>query len=99
MKDTIYRSNNTSIQPFEFNEQVVGVFPDMIERSIPGYPGIERSIMSGKTPTTCSLNSNGWIEVLFDRYIVSFITDLNVRLVKTVLIYSNANMFFITLFG
>ena len=38
MKDTIYRSNNTSIQPFEFNEQVAGVFPDMIERSIPGYP-------------------------------------------------------------
>ena len=37
MKDTIYRSNNTSIQPFEFNERVVGVFQDMIERSIPGY--------------------------------------------------------------
>ena len=37
MKDTIYRSNNTSIQPFKFNEQVAGVFQDMIERSIPGY--------------------------------------------------------------
>ena len=37
MKDTIYRSNNTSIQPFKFNERVVGVFQDMIERSIPGY--------------------------------------------------------------
>jgi tRNA (cmo5U34)-methyltransferase len=38
MKDTIYRSKDTPIKPFEFNKRVVEVFPDMIERSVPGYP-------------------------------------------------------------
>ena len=38
MKDTIYRTANNSIKPFEFNEEVTSVFPDMVLRSIPGYP-------------------------------------------------------------
>ena len=38
MKDTIYRSVNNSIKPFEFNDEVTNVFPDMILRSVPGYP-------------------------------------------------------------
>lgn len=37
-KDTLYRSVNTPVKPFEFNKRVVDVFPDMIERSVPGYP-------------------------------------------------------------
>ncbi len=38
MKDTIYRSVEEPVKPFEFNKRVVEVFPDMIERSVPGYP-------------------------------------------------------------
>ena len=38
MKDTIYRFANNSVKPFEFNEEVTNVFPDMILRSVPGYP-------------------------------------------------------------
>lgn len=38
MKDTIYRLKDKSVKPFEFNERVVDVFPDMIERSVPAYP-------------------------------------------------------------
>tara|TARA_B100000953_G_scaffold234985_1_gene196387 strand:+ start:373 stop:1095 length:723 start_codon:yes stop_codon:yes gene_type:complete len=38
MKDTIHRSVNNPIKPFEFNEEVTDVFPDMILRSVPGYP-------------------------------------------------------------
>ena len=38
MKDKIYRSVNNPIKPFEFNEEVTDVFPDMILRSVPGYP-------------------------------------------------------------
>lgn len=38
MKDTIYRSKDAPLKPFEFNKRVVDVFPDMIERSVPGYP-------------------------------------------------------------
>jgi len=38
MKDIIYRSKNKPVKPFEFNKRVVDVFPDMIERSVPGYP-------------------------------------------------------------
>lgn len=34
-KDRIYREQEPA--PFEFSEQVVRVFPDMIERSVPGY--------------------------------------------------------------
>lgn len=37
-KDTLYRSLDEPIKPFEFNQRVAEVFPDMIERSVPGYP-------------------------------------------------------------
>jgi len=37
-KDTIYKENNSTIKPFEFDQRVVDVFPDMIKRSVPGYP-------------------------------------------------------------
>lgn len=36
-KDEIYRQQTDPTGPFEFSEQVVKVFPDMIERSVPGY--------------------------------------------------------------
>ncbi len=38
MKDTLYKETGEPIKPFEFNQRVVDVFPDMIERSVPGYP-------------------------------------------------------------
>ena len=38
MKDTIHQSLTNSVKPFEFDKQVVDVFPDMILRSVPGYP-------------------------------------------------------------
>ncbi len=40
MKDTIYQnieSHQVKTTPFEFNEEVVRVFDDMISRSVPGY--------------------------------------------------------------
>jgi tRNA (cmo5U34)-methyltransferase len=36
-KDEIYRSEDVGSKPFEFNEAVARVFPDMLSRSIPGY--------------------------------------------------------------
>ncbi|GAB6089612.1 carboxy-S-adenosyl-L-methionine synthase CmoA [Spirochaeta dissipatitropha] len=42
-EDTIYR-NNAGPDPFLFNEQVVRVFPDMINRSVPGYADILQGI-------------------------------------------------------
>lgn len=36
-RDEIYRSHEAPAEPFEFSEAVVKVFPDMIERSVPGY--------------------------------------------------------------
>ena len=36
-QDTIYANEKTKVAPFEFDEEVVAVFPDMIERSVPGY--------------------------------------------------------------
>jgi len=36
-RDDIYRANDAAIEPFEFSERVVRVFPEMIERSVPGY--------------------------------------------------------------
>lgn len=39
-RDRIYRTKQTSVVPFEFNANVVSVFPDMIQRSIPGYDTI-----------------------------------------------------------
>ncbi|MFW5815412.1 MAG: carboxy-S-adenosyl-L-methionine synthase CmoA [Wenzhouxiangella sp.] len=35
--DRIYAGSEQGVAPFEFTESVVRVFPDMIERSIPGY--------------------------------------------------------------
>ena len=37
-KDTLYRTTEGPIKPFQFNQHVADVFPDMIERSVPGYP-------------------------------------------------------------
>ncbi len=36
-QDKIYATIKEKIAPFEFDEAVVAVFPDMIERSVPGY--------------------------------------------------------------
>ena len=39
MKDTIF-AQEQKVKDFVFNESVVGVFPDMVKRSVPGYPTI-----------------------------------------------------------
>lgn len=36
-RDEIYASSDADPRPFEFNESVARVFPDMLRRSIPGY--------------------------------------------------------------
>ncbi|NEP61143.1 MAG: carboxy-S-adenosyl-L-methionine synthase CmoA [Symploca sp. SIO2G7] len=36
-RDEFYRTPEAETPPFEFSEAVVKVFPDMIERSVPGY--------------------------------------------------------------
>ncbi|TVS09812.1 MAG: carboxy-S-adenosyl-L-methionine synthase CmoA [Wenzhouxiangella sp.] len=36
-RDRVYAEVSGPVQPFEFAESVVRVFPDMIERSVPGY--------------------------------------------------------------
>ncbi len=36
-KDRLYQNIHGQIKPFEFDEQVADVFPDMIQRSVPGY--------------------------------------------------------------
>ncbi|MDY7026239.1 MAG: carboxy-S-adenosyl-L-methionine synthase CmoA [Pseudomonadota bacterium] len=36
MRDTLF-NNSKAIEPFRFNDAVVQVFPDMIQRSVPGY--------------------------------------------------------------
>lgn len=36
-RDEIYRGSRGPVERFEFSESVVRVFPDMIERSVPGY--------------------------------------------------------------
>ena len=38
--DTIYARPHKALQRFAFDEQVVEVFPDMIQRSVPGYATI-----------------------------------------------------------
>lgn len=38
--DTIYQKPQTKVDDFSFNHQVADVFPDMIERSVPGYANI-----------------------------------------------------------
>lgn len=37
MQDQIYQEKKNQIVDFEFDEEVVNVFPDMIRRSVPGY--------------------------------------------------------------
>jgi tRNA (cmo5U34)-methyltransferase len=39
-KDQIYTEKKQQIERFSFNSQVVDVFPDMINRSVPGYSNI-----------------------------------------------------------
>jgi tRNA (cmo5U34)-methyltransferase len=36
-RDRIYQHAQEQIEPFRFDERVVKVFPDMIQRSVPGY--------------------------------------------------------------
>ncbi|MGQ9425280.1 carboxy-S-adenosyl-L-methionine synthase CmoA [Gilvimarinus sp. F26214L] len=38
--DTIFANPLDQIEDFRFDESVVAVFPDMIKRSVPGYPAI-----------------------------------------------------------
>ena len=38
MKDTLYRNHSGPVKPFEFDQKVAEVFPDMIKRSVPAYP-------------------------------------------------------------
>jgi len=45
MKDTIY-TDEQAVVDFTFDEKVVSVFPDMINRSVPGYPTIIKMIGS-----------------------------------------------------
>lgn len=42
--DRIYATPQPKISDFTFNEAVVRVFPDMIKRSVPGYPTIVENI-------------------------------------------------------
>lgn len=42
--DRIYASPQDQVGDFAFNEAVVRVFPDMIKRSVPGYPTIVENI-------------------------------------------------------
>lgn len=42
--DRIYAAPQPQISDFTFNEAVVRVFPDMIKRSVPGYPTIVENI-------------------------------------------------------
>jgi tRNA (cmo5U34)-methyltransferase len=56
LKDTIFSTKQNSLSPFKFDESVVAVFPDMIERSVPGY----QTIMAGIgefTEQFCQKNS------------------------------------------
>ena len=43
-KDTLYTSPIDSLTSFRFDEAVVDVFPDMIQRSVPGYHAIISAI-------------------------------------------------------
>lgn len=56
-KDTLYRSDIEPVKPFEFNRRVAEVFPDMIERSVPGYP-LTISILSVIADQYVQENSN-----------------------------------------
>lgn len=45
-KDTLYALAQAGTEPFEFNEDVARVFPDMLQRSIPGYAASIQAIGS-----------------------------------------------------
>ena len=40
MRDTIYSDSLTNVAEFRFDDAVAAVFPDMIQRSVPGYSNI-----------------------------------------------------------
>ncbi|KUJ72262.1 carboxy-S-adenosyl-L-methionine synthase CmoA [Thiomicrospira sp. WB1] len=40
MKDTLFAQPHEALGSFQFNESVAAVFPDMIQRSVPGYQTI-----------------------------------------------------------
>lgn len=40
MKDTLYAQQYEAVGAFQFDDSVVAVFPDMIQRSVPGYQTI-----------------------------------------------------------
>ena len=42
--DSIYASPVGEVGAFKFDETVAGVFPDMIQRSVPGYSAIISAI-------------------------------------------------------
>lgn len=44
VKDTLYSSPVGTVSSFEFDQSVVNVFPDMIQRSVPGYQAIISAI-------------------------------------------------------
>ena len=44
IKDTLFASPVTSLNSFKFDTAVVNVFPDMIQRSVPGYQTIIHAI-------------------------------------------------------
>lgn len=67
IQDKLYATKKSSLSKFSFNEQVVDVFPDMINRSVPGYQnmiaGIGKiaNLLCDETPVIydlgCSLGS------------------------------------------
>lgn len=56
MKDTIYAQPHEALGAFQFDESVVAVFPDMIQRSVPGYQTILTGI-GELTDTFCQPNT------------------------------------------
>ncbi|SFM67822.1 carboxy-S-adenosyl-L-methionine synthase CmoA [Halopseudomonas yangmingensis] len=56
-KDRIYAEPQTQVSDFVFDEQVARVFPDMIKRSVPGYPTVMEStgLIAGQYATPGSL--------------------------------------------
>ena len=43
-RDELYRNPLEEVADFEFNKEVVAVFPDMIQRSVPGYTTLTQGI-------------------------------------------------------
>ena len=44
MRDQIYSASQEQVKDFTFDKTVVEVFPDMIQRSVPGYSTIISTI-------------------------------------------------------